>query len=63
MRKNKSGTCGIEAAVEATATQRQWQLWLTVCGSSGVGGGVGNGVCRTVATMVRHQSTKKWQQL
>ncbi len=51
LRKNKSGTCGAEAAVEATATRHRRQLWWTTGGSGGVGGGIGNGVGGTVATI------------
>ncbi len=46
---NKSGTCGAEAAAEATATQRWQRSWRMRGGGSGVGGGVGDATCVRVA--------------
>jgi hypothetical protein len=43
-RKNKSGTSGATAAVEATAMQCWWRLWRMTGVGGGIGGGVGNGV-------------------
>jgi hypothetical protein len=42
--KNKSGTSGAAAAVEATVIKHRWWLWRTTGGSSGVDGGIGNGI-------------------
>ncbi len=47
--KNKSGTSGAAAAVEATAMQRWWQLWQMAGGGSGISDGVCNGAGGTVA--------------
>jgi hypothetical protein len=50
-RKNKCGTSGAAAAVEATAMQHWQQLWWTTGGGGGIGGDIGNGIGRTVATV------------
>jgi hypothetical protein len=49
--ENESGTSGAVAAVEATVVQRWWRLWQMTGGGSSVGGGVGNGIGGTVATV------------